>query len=399
MRVMMINLGYPPNVIGGAELAVQALARELARKAIAVSVVSLAENATDWHYDDEGVGAYFIAAHPMGNLLLNPHRTPVQKVKWHLLGEFNIWVSGKLTKIIEAERPDLIHTHNLLGLSVAAWRVARARCLPVIHTLHDYQLICPRGTMFRRGRPCTTQCTQCRLFTTRRRNSSAVPTAVVGISQFVLTTHRNHGYFPRAFGTIIPSSLRLQASPQRMAGRKAGAPLRIGYIGRLHPTKGIELLLGALSKLPAGSYRARIAGTGNPAYERRLRSIARGLAVEFPGWVPSPQFYEEIDVLVVPSVYFEPQGMVLVEAASFGLPVLYSNRGGLGEMGAVFPGLVPFDSSGPDELAQLLAGLIKDPPCNREPTVVSPIPASFELDNIASAYRRLYESAMRGATS
>src|SRR5207244_2768739 len=103
-----------------------------------------------------------------------------------------------------------------------------------------------------------------------------------------------------------------------------------------HPTKGVEVVLAALKQLPPRSYVAKIAGAGSPDYESRLRAISRGLAVDFLGWTPRERFYKEIDILIVPSLFSEPQGMVLVEAAGFGVPVIYANRGGLGEMGAAF---------------------------------------------------------------
>src|SRR5205807_513311 len=100
--------------------------------------------------------------------------------------------------IVAALRPDVVHTENLIGLSVGIWRLARAASIPVVHTLQDYQLLCPRGTMFRRGRSCARQCRACRIFTARRRAASVVPATVVGITKFVLAMHQTHGYFLRA---------------------------------------------------------------------------------------------------------------------------------------------------------------------------------------------------------
>lgn len=385
---MMISLGYPPNVIGGTELLVQSLARALARQGTSVSVVSLSQNGNDWEYDEDGVRAYFIAAHPMGIALLDPKRSPLKKVLWHALGEFNIWSAGKLAPIIEREKPDIIHTHSLLGLSVSLWQVARARGIPIAHTLHDYQLLCPRGTMFRAGHPCATQCGQCHWLTARRRRASAIPTAVVGISEFILQAHRTRGYFPNALQTVIPNGINVPANDDTPRNRTPAPPWRIGFVGRLHPIKGVELLIDALKQLPNGSYVAKIAGTGNPPYEAALKARASGLAVEFLGWVRPADFYPQIDVLVVPSLYDEPQGLVLLEAARAGIPVIYSNRGGLAEMGAAFPDFIAFDPARSNALSDALRAMMAAP--RQGNAHARPIPSLFIGETFVGSYRQLY---------
>lgn len=394
MRVLLINLGYPPNVVGGAELLVQSLAKELAARGIRTSVVSLSQNGSDWQYDDDGVRAYFVQAHPMGIVLLNPDRTLAQRVVWHALGEANIWISRKLSPILQREQPEIVHTHSLLGLSVNTWKAVRAFGLPMVHTLHDYQLLCPRGTMFRRAEPCPRQCETCRLLTMRRRAASTMPAAVVGVSQFILGMHSVHGYFPNALKTVVPNGVR---PPARMPPKTsaAAAPLRIGFIGRLHPTKGVELLLEALRRLPLGTYVAKMAGSGRPDYQAFLHQRAHGLEVEFMGWVPREEFYRQIDVLVVPSLYHEPQGMVLIEAASFGIPVIYSRRGGLGEMGAEFPHFQSFDPSRADGLAEALLPFVARHEAGGESgAAIAPIARPFTLEGLADGYLRVYQSVL-----
>ncbi|HKT19952.1 MAG TPA: glycosyltransferase family 4 protein [Stellaceae bacterium] len=395
MRVLIVNLGYPPNTVGGAELLVQSLARGLVARGVETSVLSLSQKDEDWEYDDAGVHAYFVRAHPMGIALLDPGRTLTQKVLWHGLGEMNIWTSRKLRAVLQKERPDIVNTHNLLGLSVSAWRGAAAFGVPVVHTLHDYQLLCPRGTMFRHGAACAGVCRSCRLLTTRRRWASAVPAAVIGVSRFILEAHVAQGYFARARKVVIPNGFQRSQATAAKSSSAGEGPLRVGFIGRLHPIKGVELLFDALRKFPPESYIAKIAGTGSVDDEAWLRRLARGLAVDFMGWVGRDQFYPEIDVLVVPSLYCEPQGMVVIEAASFGVPVVYSKLGGLGEVGAAFPAFRAFDPAQPDGLSAALRSWIEDPSLARhlEPSI-GPVPAPFTLDGLVDSYLRTYATAI-----
>lgn len=395
MRVLLVNLGYPPNVVGGAELLVQSLARELADRGVRTSVLSLSQNGRDWQYDDGGVRAYFVHAHPMGIALLNPDRTLGQRVLWHALGEANIWISRKLSPILAREKPDIVNTHSLLGLSVNAWKAVRAFGRPIAHTLHDYQLLCPRGTMFRHREPCSHQCGSCRLLTARRRAASAIPAAVLGISQFILGVHSAHGYFPNAMKAVVPNGFRPPPRTQPLATAATAAPLRIGFIGRLHPVKGAELFLEALRRLPPGSYAAKVAGSGSPDYEAFLRERAQGLAVAFMGWMPREEFYRQIDLLVVPSLYHEPQGMVLIEAASFGIPVIYARRGGLSEVGAEFPRFRSFDPSRSESLAEALLAVVTQPASTRDfRTMAGPIARPFTLEGFGDGYLQAYERVL-----
>jgi glycosyltransferase involved in cell wall biosynthesis len=81
------------------------------------------------------------------------------------------------------------------------------------------------------------------------------------------------------------------------------------------------------------SYELWIAGAGNKHYTALLKESAVGLPVRWVGWLDREMFFSEIDVLVVPSLWDEPAGMVISEAMHHGVSVLASDRGGLGEIG------------------------------------------------------------------
>ena len=123
----------------------------------------------------------------------------------------------------------------------------------------------------------------------------------------------------------------------------------IGYVGRLVPEKGVDLLLEAVARLP-GVWRLAIVGAG-PERDR-LEVLARRLGmadrVFFEGVVPSlrmPAFYRELDALVVPSRsrpnWVEQFGRVLIEAMACGVPVIGSDCGEIpnvvDDAGLIFP--------------------------------------------------------------
>jgi glycosyltransferase involved in cell wall biosynthesis len=126
-------------------------------------------------------------------------------------------------------------------------------------------------------------------------------------------------------------------------------PFTVGYIGRLVPEKGIDLLLQALARL-AGDWHLRLVGSG--PQRDALRSLARQLGIDaritHVDWVPStamPDQYAMIDALVLPSLtrpnWKEQFGRVLVEAMACAIPVVGSDSGAIpgviGNGGLVFP--------------------------------------------------------------
>ncbi len=371
MHILMVNLGYAPDEIGGAEVAVRTLAHALVGQGARVTVAALSSRGQDWDYDNSGVRVHFLAAHPMGNLHTNPKRTLPQRVLWNLLAELSHWSRDKLVRLVSAEQPDLIHTHNLMGLSTSAWAIARDRRIPSVHTLHGYNLICPRGTMFRARHPCPRQCSSCRIATFARRRASGIPRAVVGNSAFTLNVHLSAGYFPHARHYVIPNAPRPAAASPRTAAEATekartpgpARPICIGYLGRLPAYKGPGLLLEALTRLPRHGWVAKIAGTGLLQDVRALKQYAqhRDLPVSFLGWSDPEVFLSEIDLLVVPSLIAEPQGMGVLEAISRHVPVVYANSGGLAEIAASVPGTVPFVAGSADDLGRVLQGYVSYP--------------------------------------
>jgi len=141
----------------------------------------------------------------------------------------------------------------------------------------------------------------------------------------------------------------------------------VGYVGRLVPEKGVDVLLRAVAGMD-GSWRLAVAGEGP---ERgRLEALARQLGVadrvSFDGQIPSlrmPAFYRELDALVLPSRsrpnWIEQFGRVLVEAMASGVAVVGSDCGEIpqvvGDAGLIFP------EEDADALRDCLVRLMREP--------------------------------------
>jgi glycosyltransferase involved in cell wall biosynthesis len=399
VRILAVNVGYDPHVFGGAEIALRTLARGLAARGCEVTVICLSCNKRDCTRRDGDVTVHALDVHPMGNILAHSRRRLVHKALWQLLADFRGWSRQKIAKIVADERPDVINTHNLVGLSTSTWEVARAAEIPVVHTLHGYQLMCPSGMMFSSGRPCQRQCVSCRLVTTRHRWASMLPDAVVSNSMFTLRTHLDAGYFRRARAVVIPNAAAPPPSGH-LTSRVAAVDgtIRIGYLGRLRPEKGIDLLLDALARIPRGCWTLHVGGNGSEEYEQHLRSRARAssLPVTFLGWTDADRLYEAIDLLVIPSTFPEPQAMGLLEAACRHIPVVHSDIGGLGELGNRVPGTVAFRSGSVESLAEVLNRLIADPGHLAAIAMRAQLPASFgDVGQYHESYLEVFDRAIR----
>jgi glycosyltransferase involved in cell wall biosynthesis len=103
-------------------------------------------------------------------------------------------------------------------------------------------------------------------------------------------------------------------------------PLVLGVLGQVSPHKGHDDAIEALRILGPG-FRLIIGGKGDPKYLLSLKQKAAGLPVYFPGFVSLPDFFQMVDVLLVPS-WEEPFGIVLLEAMASGIPVVASSTGG-----------------------------------------------------------------------
>ena len=247
----------------------------------------------------------------------------------------------KLFRAVERARPDVVHTGNLPGISTAIWEVARRLGVPVVHTLQDYHLVCPRVTLQRRdGTPCRPHPLLCGWRTRRLTRWSSALSDVIIVSEYLGRAHA--GLFPAAGKHLVRYPLA-PVAPHPLAEPHA-PPRTIGYLGALEQVKGIEELLSAIPALSDLGFTVQMAGNG------RLRSTveqAAGESLRFAGPVYGSaklDFIESCDLGIVPSRWAEPGGpnYTVLEWLAAGRPVLASTRGGLGEARDL-PGVVPVE--------------------------------------------------------
>ena len=93
----------------------------------------------------------------------------------------------------------------------------------------------------------------------------------------------------------------------------------------------MDTLLKACRRLPAGGWRLLVGGVAPGAMDA-ITDLAKDMPVSFLGFVTPKAFFEQIDVLVTPSLWAEPLGRTVLEAYRVGVPVLGSATGGIAEL-------------------------------------------------------------------
>ncbi len=359
MKIVIVCTLYPPYILGGAEISVSLQANGLARQGHQVTVITTADK--DECKEEDGVTVYRIRNKNIYWRYPQRDKNLLRKTVWHFIDIYNVAYLEPLRNILQKIRPDIINTSNLCGISVVAWRVARQLRIPTVHTLRDYYLLCPQQTMAKHGVACAKPCMVCKSFSYWKRQISQEVGAVVGISDFILQEHLRYGYFQNAkIRTVIPNSL-----PRRNEIPDQKKNHTVGYLGRLSPEKGIEMLCDAFLKSKHGNYRLLIAGDGNAQYVSNLKRLYEGPSLSFVGKVEAWRFLNNIDLLVVPSLWNEPFGRVVIESYAAHRPVLVTARGGLREL--VEEGLGrTFDPQNPETLETSLNEFFTGNACIQE---------------------------------
>lgn len=394
-RILFVSSLYHPHNVGGAEATVRMLAEEAVARGMEAVVVTLAPDGTGATAVVGGVRVHYL---PLANLFFlhgRPSPPGWARPAWHALDAWNPVMARRLGHVLDAERPDVVNTHNIQGFSVAAWGAVARRGIPLVQTLHDYYTGCVNSSMYRGGGNCARPCAACRVLGTPRRWLSDRPAVVTTVSRRLYDRIRAAGVYAGVDDVRVIVNANDPADAPPPAARPGPTrPLRLGFLGRLERVKGIEVLFDALRGIAPGAVTVVVGGRGDPAYEDSLRQRSAGLPVEFRGWVEPSAFIDGIDALVVPSIWEEPLSRVSHEAMGRGVPVIGSRIGGIpeivrdGETGFLFP---VGDGAA---LARVIRRLIDDPPdwpalserCRRHG-------AAFRLSAVFDQYRAAWTAA------
>lgn len=344
MKICIVSQTFAPQEEGGAEISCRHAAQNLASRGHDIVVLALG------HKDipDAPLGEcltdapwrlYRVAFH---NAYLPGPRRPnvglIHKAIWHLKNALGSVASADLRRFFRDEEFDLIYAHNSTKMQPALFDVATELAIPVCQHLHDYAFMCPRSSMYTGKKNCEHPCGRCRLLTYRARKSIGSVRTVIAVSNFVSQRFQRHGLFSGCDFHVLhnTNTVRADFDGTLLSARPATEPtFTFGYLGALSEEKGVESLIDAFSSLPDSMpVRLLIAGRGHTdfisAMQARTARLPEG-RVEWLGHVRPEIVYSRSEVILFPSIWHEPQSRVLVEAATYGIPVIAASSGGTPE--------------------------------------------------------------------
>ncbi len=282
-------------------------------------------------------------------------------------------VDQQFSKIIKIFQPDIVHIGHLHHLSISIVNEIPQKT-PIIYTLHDYWLMCPRGQFIQQfpynigdawavcdkqeNLKCATHCYfgnfsgAAKNFSLEsnywgswvQRRMEYIKTIRERIDYFIAPSKYLLNRYCTDFGVPREKLIYLDYGFElaRLKGRcrTPNEPFTFGYIGTHIPAKGIQLLIKAFGKLK-GKALLRIWGRSRGENTKALQSLAHELPrdiCERIEWLPEydnqqivRDVFNNVDVIVVPSIWMENSPLVIHEALQARIPVITANAGGMSE--------------------------------------------------------------------
>lgn len=401
MRVLMLSWEYPPLVIGGLGRHVPALAGRLAAQGHEVVVLSRQPGSTDattHPSSDEligGVRVMRVAEDP-------PHLEFCRDLVAWTLGMGHAMVRAGLG-LLRGWRPDVVHAHDWL-VAHAAIALAGEAGVPLVATIHATEAGRHSGWL---SETLNEQVHSVEWWLANAADevitcSAAMRAEVAQLFELdagAITVLRN-GIEPWRWRRVQ----RADVDAARFRHSRDGTPLLL-FFGRLEWEKGVQDLLAALPRIRGTHPGTRLVIAGDGRHATPLVEQARRLrvrrAVDFCGHLPDtdlPALLAAADAAVLPSRY-EPFGLVALEAAAAGAPLVVSTVGGLGEVVRDGETGLAFAPGDVDGLARAVRTVLDGPAAARRRATAARgrLATDFDWDTIATGTARLYSRARRRA--
>ena len=258
----------------------------------------------------------------------------------------------KLEELLRKEHFDIAHAHLMWGgMTAAIIPVLHKYGVPIVHTVHDYRMVCPAYT-FRngRGKVCEKckggryyQCIMCRCAKggiiqsilmaaeMKYRNIKWHPAkemdGVIYVSQFAKQKHEEIDPLFKTTPNTIIYNFTTVGEVFKPVENDGGYYL---YYGRLSGEKGIQTLIDVFKRHP--ELHLKVVGNG-PIEDELKRNLLPN--VEFLGYKSGDELYNLVRYarfVCVPSEWYENNPMTIVEAYSMGVPVIGAKIGGIPEI-------------------------------------------------------------------
>jgi glycosyltransferase involved in cell wall biosynthesis len=381
MKIIHVPFTFSPDPIGGTEVYVDNLARDLHGLGVDAIVAAPGETSRAYMLDGLRVRRYAGAK----------KITDVSQI----YGSGDTLAAGEFAKLLDEERPDLLHLHALTSaVSLQLVRQAKRRSIPVVFTYHTPTVSCQRGTLMLWGKHIcdgkldVRRCTACNLnglgmYRPFAESIARLPPVLSrwiarhGLQGDIWTALRmtqlvsmRHEVFRAMASEVdhivavcnwVKELLLLNEIPDAKisvsrhgVGRTTNQKphliqsrigesfdeTRIAFLGRMDPTKGVHVLVEALVSKPGLQIKLDVYGVvqsaASAAYQKKvIKLVGTDPRISIHKPIPSEEVVSRLrhyDFLAIPSQWLETGPLVALEAFAAGIPVLGWDVGGLSEI-------------------------------------------------------------------
>ena len=331
MKILLSNQFFYK--IGGSETMFFKLLNFLKEEGYKISVLTVKN---EKNFNIEGVKVYYTKNYFQQNKLL----VPLNRI-------FNFHAYKITKKIIKNERPDIAHFYNTSQISPSPIIACIKEKIPVIKTFNDYEHFCPDSSKTKWSKFCDKEFGLYNCLTCDRINVK--PSLPIILYYIILIKNFELSIFRKTINISICEMIKKVLDQSKINSRviyqsislpknvpKIKHTGKILYAGRLSKEKGVEYLLQSLKIINNQKAQLLIAGDGpeRSKLEYLVKKLNLKDKVKFLGFLNKSELqklYENIDFMVLPSIWQEPFGLTGLESMSYARPVIAFNVGGINE--------------------------------------------------------------------
>lgn len=343
MKILMVNEGYPPFSYGGAETYLRYLSEELVKRGHSVHVIIDQPNISEQINGVNIEGMEFGAESRFKQEYIGRWNDVWYTLNKSALKTIKGTIIPKTAQMIRAINPDIVHIHNIHNYSFyhAIITASRIRSVPVIWTVHDYWLLCPINTLLPLNKRCMVcedwvngcknQCLKGRdkghymIFSifSRFKHVYKFISRIIAPSDYMKKMLIKYGVEGKRI-VCIPNAVPDIYGPD-IIRKKHWNKIHIGFIGH-GPHKGLDILLEAIKNMDTIKVTLVSNIMQNVDVREGIKILNNANTDEMR------RFFEDVNVIVLPSIWAENCSMALIEGMMSGNVCIASALGGNSEI-------------------------------------------------------------------
>ncbi len=397
---MKIIHGYPPYYTAGSEIYTYTLCKELSNY-VNISIFTRIE--------DEFKDIYEIDESNKNKIKIIRVNKPFRDYTFR-----SKYIDEKLAEIFEEYllkiNPDIVHIGHLSHLTLLIVDIINEKNIPILFTLHDYWMMCIRGQLIKKNLklcdcPSIKKCTECskKYFKSKSKARKEVKFCLdllkktnlkidlfIAPSKFLKEKYIEYG-IPKH--KIIYMDYGFDLSLFKKIKKNPSKKVRFGFLGRIIPVKGITTLIDCFNEIDHSKAELNVYGDYSSSHQY-LINRCKNNCVHFKGpynYQDIAEVFSNIDVLIVPSVWYENSPLVIHEGFLANIPIITSNLGGMAELVQNDKNGLLFETGNVDDLRKKVDFFIKNPNSiekfTEDPTPVRSIQQNVQ--EIMMLYNRL----------